>query len=185
MFGYAVGLDMTHRDLQNAAKKQQRWPDKSERQHRLSNNRSKPNASYFGVTFHVGLYTNKVLSSIVFSYYRLSTKLILRKETIKYWGGYVHPFVEKILLLHKLGRRISEAGDPGQPTPTLESVDDLAIQELLHRADCISAAIIKREHLNADDEKAILAAAFLALRRRTKEPGRGSPGTFKSSFLFV
>jgi len=97
----------------------------------------------------------------------------------------MNPFVEKILLLHKLGRRISEAGAPSQPSREPESIDDLALQELLDRADRIAALIVKREHLDVEDEKAILAAAFLTLRRRA-EKTPGSPlATLKSYFLLA
>jgi isopropylmalate/homocitrate/citramalate synthase len=97
----------------------------------------------------------------------------------------MNPFVEKVLLLHKLGRRISEAGDPSQPPRAPESIDDLAVQELLDRADRIAALIVKREHLHAEDEKAILAAAFLTLRRRTEKTSGAPPATLKSYFLFA
>lgn len=97
----------------------------------------------------------------------------------------MNPFVEKVLLLHRLGRRISEAGDPSQPPRAIKSIDDIPLKELLTQADRIAAAIVKRENLDADDEKALLAAAFLALRRRSEKPSGEPPTTFKSYFLLA
>ena len=96
----------------------------------------------------------------------------------------MNPFVEKMLLLHRLGRRVSDAGSPAQPPPARQSVDDLAVQDLLARADRIAAAVVKREELDAEDEKAVLAAAFLALRRRTQKMCGDSPVTLKS-YMFL
>jgi hypothetical protein len=91
----------------------------------------------------------------------------------------MHPFVERVLLLHRLGRRISEAGPPDLSPDQPLNIDDLPLQELLARADEIAGLIARREHLDADDEKAILAAAYLALRRR----GGGEPSAGPSSVL--
>jgi hypothetical protein len=98
----------------------------------------------------------------------------------------MNPFVEKVLLLHRLGRRISEAGDPSQPPRAVKSIDDIPLKELLAQADRIAGAIVKRENLEADDEKALLAAAFLALRRRGERGGVSEPpASFKSYFLLA
>lgn len=97
----------------------------------------------------------------------------------------MNPFVEKVLLLHRLGRRISEAGDPSQPPRAIKSIDDIPLKDLLAQADRIAGAIVKRENLDADDEKALLAAAFLALRRRGEKRSGEPPATFKSYFLLA
>jgi hypothetical protein len=97
----------------------------------------------------------------------------------------LNPFVEKVLLLHRLGRRIAEAGDPTQPPRAIKRIDDIPLQELLAQAERIASLIVKRENLDADDEKALLAAAFLALHRRSeKRPGE-PPATLKSYLLFA
>lgn len=97
----------------------------------------------------------------------------------------MNPFVEKVLLLHRLGRRISEAGDPSQPPRAINSIDDIPLKDLLAQADRIAGSIVKRENLDADDEKALLAAAFLALRRRDEKRSGQPPATFKSYFLMA
>ncbi|MFN4281050.1 MAG: hypothetical protein ACK4NA_00275 [Alphaproteobacteria bacterium] len=95
----------------------------------------------------------------------------------------MHPFVEKVLLFHRLGRRVSDAGAPDAPQPQTPSIDDIPLIELLEQADQIADMIAKREHLAVDDEKAILAAAFLALRRREKKSAPGAPSGIPRSFL--
>ena len=94
----------------------------------------------------------------------------------------MNPFVEKVLLLHRLGRRISEAGHPTQALKTA-SIDDIPLKELLAKADDLAAMIIKRESLDVDDEKALLAAAFLALRRRAEKSAGHPSSTLKSYFI--